>query len=526
MPKSNGPILDVPTRPTANQPQSYSKVPIDPKDTAPAVHVAGHIISAGAPMTTINDKAIAYDGTVLHIDEAAISLPKTGDRIVSTKIVANGFTVLVGPSTEQGNHLPKLVFEETAPAPTVYVAGQIVSAGAPTTIIDDKAVAYDGVILHIDGAAVALPKNGHQMVPTSIVADGLPVSVVPAARQDNHLPTLIVDGSAVLVNEASRILFSDQTLTGGDTPVTEPGKASLPYGHDGSPTDAVVGTRAESWHIGSLIMDGFGDQSPTSMITINGITISEGANAVVISGTSYSLGHGVSPSSIVIGSQTLILGPDGVKAPDAPSTITSNGLKYTVDASRAIISGTTYSLGHGASKTSVVIGFQTLLIGPSRVQIESTASLVTFDGLILSVDASQAVISGTTYALDKADSSSTLVIGGKTYILGPNGISAEPTLSPITINGLTFSMDASEAVISGTTFDVGPDASPTIVTLGNQTASAGPGGIAFPSTTLVPPNPTGTSFESFTGIASTSSLARSSILDASLLCLLVAIAIM
>ena len=359
-----------------------------------------------------------------------------------------------------------------------------------------------------------------------MIANGLPVSVGPSIGPGNHLPTLIVDGSAVLVNEPSRFVFSDQTLAIGDPTVTESRKESLFYGLDGSSTDINPKTTTEPWHLGSLIMDGFGKPSPVSLITINGIKISEGPNAAVISGTSYSFDHGSSPSSIVIGSQTLILGPDGIGAPHTPSIITSNGLTYTVDASHAIISGTTYGLGHGASQTSVVIGSQTWLIGPSGVQVKSTVSLVTLDGLTFSVDASQAVISGTTYSFDKADSSSTLVVGGKAYIFGPGGISAEPTLSPITANGITISMDASEAVISGTTVAVGPDASPTIVTLGNQTVSAGPGGIGLPSTTIAPPNATGTSFQYFTGIAPGSSLARSGALGVSLLCLLIAIAML
>lgn len=348
-----------------------------------------------------------------------------------------------------------------------------------------------------------------------MVANGFTVSVGPSTGQGNHLPTVIVDGSAVLVNEASGFVFNDHTVSGGEPAVTAFGKGNRFYGLDGSSTTVVVKTSTEPWHLGSLIMEAFGDPSPVSLVTINGITVSEGANAAVISGTSYSLGHGVSSSSIVIGSQTLVLGPDGVEAPDASSKITSNGLTYTVDASRAVISGTTYALGHGASQTSIVIGSQTMLIGPSRVQIDPTVSLVTFDGFTFSVDASQALMSGTTYSLDKAASSSTLVIGGKTYIFGPSGISAKPTLAPITVNGLTFSMDASEAVISGTTFSVGPDASPTIVTLGNQTIR-----------TMVPPNATGTSFEYFTGIAPGSSLARSSALGVSLVCLLIAIAIL
>ena len=397
------------------------------------------------------------------------------------------------------------------------------SDGAPATTIGGKAIAYAGGTLHIGETVVTMPSVSGHFLPTTMVADGLTFSIGPSPGQSNDLPVLVIGYTQLTANEASQFVYGGQTLAGDKPVVTVSGtRISL----DTSRTKAIIGTSSEPLHIRSLIINGFGAPSLTPLVTINGIVISEDATKAVISGTTYSLGHDVSPSSFTVGSQILVLGPSGVQALSTLSIITSNGITFSMDASQAIISSTIYSLGHDVFPTSVTVGSQTLLIGPSGVQIGSVSSIVTYIGLVFSMHASQAIISGTTYSLGDPAPSSALIIGGQTFVLGPSGISAEATLSPLTAGGLTFSMDATEALISGTTNNIGTSANPTTVVLGNQTVSIGPSGVGLASTSVVLPNATGTSFQYFTGKAPDSSVPSSSLLGVSLLCLLVAIAIM
>lgn len=137
-----------------------------------------------------------------------------------------------------------------------------------------------------------------------------------------------------------------------------------------------------------------------------------------------------------------------------------------------------------------------------------TLSLETVNGVSFSVDASRAIISDTTYSFgNDAIATTTLILRGASLILGPSDyISGLPTLTPITLNGLTFSVDATEAVISGTTYPIGSaaDSTRTVTVGGTQVVRLGPGGVALPSITTIAPfssSATGGRFEGFTGAA-------------------------
>ena len=295
-----------------------------------------------------------------------------------------------------------------------------------------------------------------------------------------------------------------------------------PLGPNLLPTAITVGSQ-------TLTVGPNGVQSPAtpSTITLNGLTITADTSQAIISGTTYPLGPNLSPTAITIGSQTLILGPDGVQTAATTSIITLNGLIITMDTSQAMISGTTYPLGETKSSTTLVIGSQTLVLGPSGImQTAATPSTITFNGLTITMGATQAMISGTTYPLGDTKSSTTLVIGGQTLVLGPSGISAEATLSQVTADGLTFSMDATEAVVSGTTYTVGPGAPPTTLVIGSETVSLGPGGVGLASTTIAMPNATGTSFQYFTGEAAKLGMGSSSLLGIILVCFLLTIVVL
>lgn len=95
----------------------------------------------------------------------------------------------------------------------------------------------------------------------------------------------------------------------------------------------------------------------------------------------------------------------------------------------------------------------------------------------------EAVISGTTYLIGSgATSPTTTIVNGQTVSLGPNGVGLATTIIPVpgpatevqesvvTAKGLTFSINPIEAIISGTTYPIGSEAtSPTIVIVNEQT---------------------------------------------------------
>lgn len=71
----------------------------------------------------------------------------------------------------------------------------------------------------------------------------------------------------------------------------------------------------------------------------------------------------------------------------------------------------------------------------------------------------------------------------------PMASQPSPTLTAITAGGITFSMDASVAVISGKTYSIGPGASATTTIVNSETVSIGSGGVGFATETVYPGSP-------------------------------------
>jgi hypothetical protein len=192
-----------------------------------------------------------------------------------------------------------------------------------------------------------------------------------------------------------------------------------------------------------------------------------------------------------------------------------------VGPSLAVIGGSTFTIGAGATPTTTVINGQTISIGPNGVGLASTTiapgitaapganlSPVTVDGVTFSVGAPIAVISGITFTIGPNAVPTTEVVNGKTISVGPNGIGFSDTtiaipsgvsgLKPETADGITFSAGQSIVVIDGTTFTVGPGATATTKVVNGKTLSIGPSGVALASTTSSSSSSTKTSTSSST----------------------------
>ena len=158
--------------------------------------------------------------------------------------------------------------------------------------------------------------------------------------------------------------------------------------------------------------------------------------------------------------------------------------------------------GDETEEDSFTVGGVPIIVGPSTIQIG--ANLIT--GFVTATSPTTIVANGQTFTIDESE-----VIGPSTTIPIPAAdADSEPTLSPITADGITFSIGPTEAVISGTTYIIGPNASPTTTVIDGQTITIGSDGLSFPSTTIAPPpaatsTATGGATESKKG-SSTSSL--------------------
>lgn len=208
-----------------------------------------------------------------------------------------------------------------------------------------------------------------------------------------------------------------------------------------------------------------------------------------------------SSSLVVIGGQTVAAGTAG-----AAQTVVAGGQTFTVSGANVIGPSTTVALAEAVYVPS------------------PTPTPVTVGSLTMSVGASQVVLAGTTYSIGAGSTLTTVVYQGTTLSIGPSGVgipsesttvtpAANPLISTTAVGGLTFSVEASEAIISGTTYAIGAGAKPTTVVIGGQTISIGSNGVGLASTTLAPYTAietTATSSKTSTGDAKAASTSASS----------------
>lgn len=271
--------------------------------------------------------------------------------------------------------------------------------------------------------------------------------------------------------------------------------------------------------------------APTST-TISGVPVQLSPLYAVISGTTYSIGAGAPETTITANGQIITVGPEGLVfasttvAPPAtePTNIVliNPEIFSVIGPSIAVIEGTTFTYGPGIAVKTDVIDGDTITIGPSGISFDGTTlggtahpsgtQLGLAGGLsVTEVGSTLAVISGMTFTIGPGATPSTTIVNGHTITIGSAGLGVEgttlsypfnPTTEIITAGGITFSeIGPSLVVIGGTTFTVGPGASPTTDIYNGQTISIGPGGVGF-ATTTVPPltsTPTSTISASATG---------------------------
>lgn len=375
-----------------------------------------------------------------------------------------------------------------------------------------------GAAITVSGTPVSFDPSG-----SDVVIAGSTVALYPPKPID--FPVLTVDDHKITADSASQFVVGSQILNPGGPAITVSGtRFSLaPFVSAliiGSST-SVLPVPAKSPAVITVGPSAYTAETiPQFLVASQALRV--GGPPIIISGTPVSLG--VSASALAVVTSPLFLGPSVTSA----AALTFGSSVYTADAasnfvidgqtlkpgSAIVVSGTPISLGSHA--TDVIVGTikepvhigALIMSGFGDYPPALTLSLETVNGVSFSVNASRAIISGTTYSFgNDAVATTTLILGGASLILGPSGyISSLPTLTPITLNGLTFSVDATEAVISGTTYPIGSaaDSTRTVAVGGTQVVRLGPGGVALPSITSIAPfssSATAGGFEGFTGAA-------------------------
>jgi hypothetical protein len=315
----------------------------------------------------------------------------------------------------------------------------------------------------------------------------------------------------------------------------------LPAGSSAAPAPAnspapaaPKGGRTTTPNIGSLGNSGISGPAlstpapkPTTA-TVNGVPVIvlPSSSGVVVGGQVVSIPPSGSQTKIVANGNTFTLGKSAIIGPSitialaveqpgaSPTPVTANGLTFKVGATQAIISGKTYAIGAGAPTTTLTIGGQTVLVGPSGVGVPGVTiapekattgplmSVVTAGGVTITYGSTEAIVGSSTYRIGQGASQTVITVNGKTISLGAGGvglasstippakITRAPSLSAVTVDGVSFSVDATEVVIGSSTFRIGSGAPTETTVVNGKTVSIGPSGVGLGSTTVRPPTAT------------------------------------
>ena len=389
----------------------------------------------------------------------------TTTAVISQPIAISVITV--GSSTITAN-----------PASHFLIAGQTLAPGGPPIIVS-------GSELSLAPSATALVVNGVILPQTTAMPQGLGAVIASVF----HIPPPLVIGSeSITANAASQYVVGSKTIMPGAAPVVISGStyslaplATLVEANDvPTPLREIGGPMASAVAVAPAIA--FGSMLVTansaSRYVIGSQTLVPGAPAVVVSGTTVSLGpsandvviagstlHLSSAFGYIVGSQTIV--------PGAPQ-ITISGIKVSLAPSGndVVLDGNATALASGGAAPVITIGSQLITANAASQYIVGSQTLV--PGAAITV-------SGTVISL--APSASDLVVGGTTITLAAGG---EPVITIgsqlITANAASQYIVGSQTLVPGAAITV----SGTIISLAPSASDLVVGG-----TTMVLSSPTG-----------------------------------
>lgn len=469
-----------------------------------------------SPTVTVNGVPIGVSGSSVVIGGTPVA-PNGG----STTVTTGGQVFTVNPSQVVG---PGTTVDLPAPSAGAPVTGS--PAGNPTpTVVDGVTVAVGSSVVVVGGLTFTVTPG---VPPTTTVANGQTISIGPGGvgfpsttLQPGGNPTSAPDPviSTIAVGPGSSVV-----IIGSSTFTFEP---------ESVPRTTVIGGQTISIGPGGIgpasFTAGPGAAPTTQVVTIGGVSLTEIGSKVAIGSQTFTVGPGASPTTVVVNGQTFSIGPGGIGTqstiipppqngpvtqvaqtivtigpggnpttqvitgsnPPPTSVVTIGGVPLTEIGSTVIIGTQTFTVGPSATPTTVVVNGQTFSIGPGGIGTQSTTIPLPPNG-----EASTQVITagGVTFTEISFPSSTVAIFGGQTFTVGTAGpglvsttiaASTNPATQVITAGGITFTeISSSLVVIGGSTFTIGPGATPTTDVFNGQTISIGSNGVGFGSTTV------------------------------------------
>ncbi|MCJ1316250.1 hypothetical protein MMC15_001571 [Xylographa vitiligo] len=247
---------------------------------------------------------------------------------------------------------------QTFPPPSQPTA--LIIAGQTFTLSPSQVIAPGGVILPLPAAPA--PASGPPPLTTTIA--NLPLTlfassaILPSATYvfaaDSPPLTTLIAGQLLTIGPAGIIFPSTTLLLPTPNPLTTLTFPGLTIAL--SPSLAII----------SGLTLPLGPHAPSTVITIGGETLTAGPDGLVLPSTT------IAPPTVAA-LPTTVPAPSPPPPPPTPlSALSLDGLLLSLAPSEVYLSGTGYAIGPGATPTTVVVGGETLVAGPGGVVLGGT----------------------------------------------------------------------------------------------------------------------------------------------------------
>ena len=368
------------------------------------------ITPGGTPITTVlNGQTISIGPQGIGLATTTIPIPNANSQPTNV-VTAAGLTFSLSPS------------EAVVDGKTFHIT----PGSTPlTTVLNGQTVTIGPNGIGLATTTIPLP---HASEPTfsTVTAGGLTFSIGPSAA--------VIDGKTFTIGPGSSpitTVINGQTISIGPNGI---GLATTTVALPQSYSTVTAGSLTFSVGPSAAVIAGhtfiIGPNTPSTTTVINGQTISIGPNGIGLATTTVALPKptysivtegdltfSLSPSQAVISGKTFSIGPGSV-----PITTTIDGEIVTIGPSGIIIAGTTAGLIGSATKTT---------FGADITGGGGTRSTITVDGLTFTVEPTDVIISGTTYPIGIGAIPTTVVIGNETISIGPGGVGLPTTTIPV-----------------------------------------------------------------------------------------------
>lgn len=463
-------------------------------------------MSITVPPATTQPTPFVYNEQTFSVDNSQFVAPS-----VTIPLSSGSGTVRYGTTVLTVDHT-----QIVCPDTTITLSS-VPQAGSPAT---PSAITTGGLTFSLGPGAAIITSSTYSFLPGQTPAtatdQGQTITLVSSGVHFGsiHVPiptpppdySIVTQGGLTFSVAPSAVVFNGQTdnIQAGTSPRTTTVNGQ----------EIIIGAQGVGLAGTILPLPSATIPSGYTVISQGGLTFSVAPSAVVLDGQTNSIRSGMAPITTVVHGQTVSIGPQGVgisnttiplpPPPPAYAIVTRSDLTFSVAPTEAVVRGSTFGIGPNKTGTIVLDG-QTINVGPSEIKFPATTvnlpsatsnqspAEVTADGLTFAVGPTEAVVEGTTYAIGSGAVAKTIVVGSESISLGPNGIVLPSTTIPpqhiptaVTADGLTFSADATEAIINGTAYAIGSEAIAKTIVYGSKTIGLGTKGIVFPSTTVVP----------------------------------------